>query len=52
MIMLAAVFLLICFIGTKREDRDAARLRQRPFGRAVGLITALVLIAWILPEIL
>lgn len=46
MIMLAAMAFLIGLILSTPADRAAARDRVRPWGRAVGLVT-LVLVIWI-----
>ncbi len=49
--MLLGLFVLICFIGTKATARTAARVRLRPYGRIVGLITAAIWAAILLPEL-
>lgn len=50
--MLLILFVAICFASTKATDRAAARARLRPYGRIVGVITAMVLIAILAPEFL
>lgn len=52
LLILFGAFVAICFACTTKEARAAARARQRTASRVVGAFTALVLIAWIVPELL
>lgn len=50
--MLLMLFVAICFASTKATDRTAARIRQKPYARVAGLITAAIVIAILAPEFL